>query len=57
MGGLGHANSVSQSQASSDDSGFVMVEHSAGSSRNDLLGTPTVVTAGRVLSYASQHIL
>jgi serine/threonine-protein kinase ULK2 len=55
MGGLGHANSVSQSQASTDDSGFVMVEHSAGSSRNDLLETPTAVTAGRGLSNPSQH--
>jgi hypothetical protein len=55
VGGLVHGNSVSQSQASTDESGFVMVEHSAGSSRNDSCETPMAVTARRSSSIPSQH--
>jgi Domain of unknown function (DUF3543)/Protein kinase domain len=54
-GGLVHASSVSQSQTSTDDSGFVMVEHSTGSSRNDLYEQSTAVTSRRSGSNSSQH--
>lgn len=56
-----HSNSVSQSQASAgDDSGFVMVEHTVGSSRNDLYDQPNGLTTGsssnrRASPATSQH--
>jgi serine/threonine-protein kinase ULK/ATG1 len=41
------SSSVSQSQTSNDDSGFVMVEHSLGSSRNDPYDTSSAMTSRR----------
>jgi len=54
-GTLLHANSVSQSQASTDDSGFVMVEHSAGSSRNDLYDPSVAGTLRSSPTSSQQH--
>lgn len=54
-GGLTHGNSVSQSQTSTDDSDFVLVEHSTGTSRNDLYDASSTVTTRRSASNSAQH--